>query len=145
MSVPEDDMIATCFHCGGTFFKTSRWSTYGAIKLIRCGHCDLTHLYPKGLLFVETPDQSSPIAWGIYRGRWLGVATPGHIWAFTSKTLKNVITSANFNVIWHNRWIPYVPDDYPKTIKGQVRRGLFSIINRLGHGDMVGILAQKPY
>ena len=281
MSVPEDDMIATCFHCGGTFFKTSRWSTYGAIKLIRCGHCDLTHLYPivhhtsgfeqldaeethrqismldgedttalnhghgildlfdrytdrdkgslldigckfgdllvaadrrgwnasgvelnsdfckiarsrgfevyndvierldssisgfdvivmshvlehierpddtlktlfdrlnpKGLLFVETPDQSSPIAWGIYRGRWLGVATPGHIWAFTSKTLKNVITSANFNVIWHNRWIPYVADDYPKTIKGQVRRGLFSIINRLGHGDMVGILAQKPY
>ena len=46
MSVPEDDMIATCFHCGGTFFKTTRWSTYGAIKLIRCGHCDLTHLYP---------------------------------------------------------------------------------------------------
>ena len=39
-------MITTCFHCGGTFFKTSRWSTYGATKLVRCGYCNLTHLYP---------------------------------------------------------------------------------------------------
>lgn len=101
-------------------------------------------LKPNGLLYVETPDMSSPIAWGIYRERWLGVATPGHVWAFTSNTLQNVVQHQGFNVIWSNRWIPYARHDYPKTIKGQCRRFLFSLINLCGYGDIVGVLARKP-
>lgn len=101
-------------------------------------------LNPMGILYVETPNQSSPIAWGVYRGRWLGVATPGHIWAFTHQTLKKVVQSTGFEIIWQNRWIPYSTNDYPKTIKGQIRRYLFSFFNWLGQGDIVGIIAQKP-
>lgn len=100
-------------------------------------------LGPNGLVYVETPDVSSPIAWGVYRERWLGVTTPGHVWVFTSDTLRNVIRNQGFNVVWSNRWIPYAPHDYPGTVKGQIRRMLFSMINRFGYGDIVGVLAQK--
>lgn len=97
----------------------------------------------RGLMYVETPDVSSPIAWGVYRGRWLGVTTPGHVWAFTSKTLQNVISNLGFEVIWTNNWIPYAPHDYPKTLKGQTRRVLFTAINKIGMGDILGVLARK--
>jgi 2-polyprenyl-3-methyl-5-hydroxy-6-metoxy-1,4-benzoquinol methylase len=101
-------------------------------------------LNPHGLLYVETPDVSSPIAWGVYRGRWLGVATPGHVWAFTAASLERVVRTAGFHVLWRNRWIPYAPHDYPRTVKGQGRRVLFSFIRAIGYGDIVGLLAQKP-
>ena len=100
-------------------------------------------LNPGGLLYIETPDVSSPIAWGIYRGRWLGVTTPGHVWAYTTQTLQKVIAKQRYDIVWSNRWIPYAPHDYPSTVKGQTRRILFTAINKLGYGDIVGVLARK--
>lgn len=100
-------------------------------------------LKPNGYLYVETPDVSSPIAWGVYCERWLGIATPGHVWAFTSKTLQSVIQGSGLTVVWSNRWIPYARHDYPRTFKGQARFLLFTMLNAFGWGDIVGVLAQK--
>ncbi|MBT5875790.1 MAG: class I SAM-dependent methyltransferase [Candidatus Latescibacteria bacterium] len=107
-----------------------------ALKAIR------ERLNPGGLVYIETPDVSSPIAWAVYRGRWLGVTTPGHVWAYTQRTLTDVISNQGLEVIWSGRWIPYAPTDYPKTLKGQIRRCLFGAINRFGYGDIVGVLAR---
>jgi len=100
-------------------------------------------LKPGGMVYIETPDVSSPIAWAVYRERWLGVATPGHVWAFSQSTLTDTIGNQGFDVVWSNRWIPYAASDYPKSLKGQIRRFLFEAINRVGLGDIVGVLARR--
>lgn len=104
-------------------------------------------LAPGGKLFLEVPNLASPIAWLLYRRRWLGFETPDHLFAFTARTLLPLIERAGLTVESVSR--PVIASEFPGGggwwggLKGLARRLAFGILRRLDWGDGLRVISRK--
>jgi 2-polyprenyl-3-methyl-5-hydroxy-6-metoxy-1,4-benzoquinol methylase len=60
------------------------------------------HLAPGGVLVVEVPDGSSPLARAL-GGRWAGLHTPRHVSFFDPASLRRLCEGAGFEILDHQR------------------------------------------
>lgn len=93
-----------------------------------------------GTLFLEVPNLASPIAWLVYRRRWLGFETPGHLFAFTTTTLLDLLRKASFHPVRVTR--PVIAERFPGGFKGLARSLIFSTLGALEQGDAIRVMAE---
>ncbi|MBI4858929.1 MAG: class I SAM-dependent methyltransferase [Candidatus Riflebacteria bacterium] len=99
-------------------------------------------LDPGGVLLLEVPNVTSPIAWLLYRRRWLGFGTPDHLFAFSWSTLAPLVQRAGLELV-RVSW-PVIAGTFPGGWKGLVRQVLFGLLMKLDWGDGLRVVARKP-
>ena len=99
-------------------------------------------LKPGGLLYLSNSPNYGSFGARLERELWYGLQPGGHVWQYTSRTLKDHVERSGFQVVEVRKY--NLHRDFGRNKKERLRRTAFALAERFGWGDAISVGAVKP-
>lgn len=99
-------------------------------------------LRPGGLLYVSNTPNYAGFGAKFEGELWYGIQPAGHVWQFTPRTLKRILSRAGFEPFWVRTY--NLHREFGRGKRDRLRKAAFRWAEKLGLGDALSVGAVRP-